>query len=120
MDSSNDYHQYLVKPTPSKISREIISSGLSNYQSNKNILYKPNIFEDLKLSFLNKNSDSKHLGPGRYNTPTPPSGPSYNFGYAQRFKHKEYPCISLTKSTDKIKQNKKVEKYSPLSKTKSQ
>ena len=71
------------------------------------------------MHILEKNSSNRNLGPGRYPTPTPPPGTGYTFSYSNRFQNVPTHSISANKSSDKIKENKKIEKYSPLQQCKS-
>ena len=57
--------------------------------------------------------DSSSLGPGHYNTPNPPSGPSYNFGYAIRFRNSPSPIQSNRKASNIIKTNKQMQVHTP-------
>ena len=68
--------------------------------------------DDMDLSVF-KNISCKNLGPGCYKIPTPPPGPSCNFGYAQRFKLSPPRSMSQTKPANLIKENKKLCRYTP-------
>lgn len=57
--------------------------------------------------------DTSNLGPGYYNTQTTSPGPSYNFGYSIRFRNSPSPILPNSRSTNIIKNNKKMQIHTP-------
>lgn len=118
MYSNFDYRKCIVtKSSPVIVERDIISSGLLKLSNFSTFVKSPQIvFDDYKVFQLVKNPISCNLGPGRYPTPPPNPGPSFKFGFSKRFNEVLRPSSS-SKSTDKIKANKKLDKHIPLNKS---
>jgi uncharacterized protein with HEPN domain len=119
MASHSNFRQYLVaKSSPTLVSKDIISLSTPSSNVSKAVqLFVHSAFtNDVNLDIFHKTS-MQNLGPGHYSTPKLSSGPSCSFGYSKRFENKTYINANLSKSPNKIKQNKDLNQYKPLQKS---